>query len=127
MEKTSIQLPGIKKGWYMSWLILTQAETLIDVDLEDTSKTYVLQGQKFTESITPPLSQGFEEVKGEHMHLIIKTEEGVSLTPHKEPVKVTTPNGQDVGVGYNITIADSLDDDYKDTCMSIMAWKPKGL
>lgn len=124
MTKT-YQIDAFPNGYFMSWIVTTQAAFLVNAKLSDSATTY-FQGSKQSMDIQPPLSQGASFVIGTNLELFIDIPQAISISNSINTYTITDNNGNPIGYGYTIFIEDGVDSDFNDVCISLIAWKTKG-
>ena len=125
MVKKDFSLEEIPSGYYLSWLVITQAAFNVHVTLRDSAKVYFSDSQAST-AIEPPLARGADFVTGLGLKITVEEPQSSSLKSSINTYEVTDENGTMKGVGYNISIEDQNDSDYNDVSISLLAWKSKG-
>jgi len=125
MTKKTFNIDSFPTGYYMSWIVSTQAAFLVKAQLFD-SQTVYFNNSKQSRDIAPPLAQGASIVQGQNIKLTIEEPQSNNLDSSINAYSITTHTGAIVGYGYNICIEDENDNDYNDVCISLVAWKSKG-
>ena len=123
MAMKTISLGNIPQGWFMSWLVTTQAGYNICVTLKDSAKVYVDNVCRQNLQPLPPLSQGFLQVAGSGLTLTVEASQSGGLQVVNQPFSVPDKQGNIVGQGYTILMEDATDADFNDVFVSIVAWR----
>jgi len=125
MALKTFNIDSFPTGYYMSWLVTTQAAFLVKAKLSDDKKVYFDKSKKSTD-INPPLALGADTIIGKKLSLTIDEPESSNIDSSINAYNITASDGSVVGYGYNICIEDQADKDYNDVCISLVAWKSKG-
>lgn len=124
MQKT-FTIDAFPQGYYMSWLVTTQADYLVQAKLFDSTTVY-FDASKQGIDIEPPLAQGAATILGAGLQLSIEIDTSNDMDNSLNTFTITNAHGDAVGYGYNIFIEDSTDADYNDVCVVLIAWRSKG-
>ena len=125
MAQVTVPLTLIPNGWYMSWEMFTQAAFNICVTLQDSETIYVNNKCRQSSSFGT-LAEGFEQVQGNNVNLVINISQSSSVSAIAVPNVIQAPTGEIVAYLYTVLVEDSLDKDYNDLYVSIAAWAKKG-
>lgn len=125
MATKTIPLNLLTKGYYMSWFMGTQAAFNICVTLKDDTRTYV-SNQCRKSTTFGVMDEGFEEIVGSNMEIIVDIDSSHNILVVNHPVVVPNVQGLTVAQGYVLCFEDASDQDFNDLYVSLMAWKGKG-
>lgn len=131
MAKKTINCEEIKKGTYVYWNICTQAWNDFTVTIKDSKTGHVYftghKGETQSGSIVN-ISRGSElvQLESDSPILCIESSKSSELKTSISAYNAVDNSGKTVGVGYNVCVEDSNDDDYNDLYINIIAWNKVG-
>ena len=125
MASHTIPLQLVTRNWYMSWFMATQAAFNICVTLEDNAKQYVANKCRQSTAFGV-LDQGFAQVAGDDMQLVVNIASSERILVVNHPVVVPNVKGIAVAQGYVFAFEDQDDQDFNDLYCTIMAWESVG-
>lgn len=112
-------------GYFMSWVVTTQAAFAVTVSLTDSSGTYFSASKQSTD-INPPLASGSSTINGTGLTLTVSIPQSPGIQSSINAYSITRNDGAVVGYGYNISIEDGTDNDYNDVNISLVCWRSRG-
>lgn len=127
MASITLKMPNIAQGTYMTWTFATQAANQICVTLKDSATVYLNNAcrQSKTFGIIPG-GQGFAQVQGTGVNILVNVPNSNSLIAVTNAFALASPDGSNVGFGYNFAIEDSSDNDFNDLYATVVAWLSQG-
>lgn len=130
LESTSrsFNLPGIKKGMYMCWNIVTQCWNDVRVVIKDECKIYVDETKPFTTSGNlTKLSMGDAFVQGDNLTIEFSSTKSNSFDRSVSNGDITDAENNVIGHVTDICIEDNGGSiDFNDVYANIVAWNKQG-
>jgi hypothetical protein len=129
MAQFDVNLPQIKKGYFMEWTVATQCWGAVTATLYDDSKTYFTVSKAYVRNGSLTLLQQSEAVcenTGTSLKLKVEFPNSTAVKVSDSPGAVTNQNLGTVGYVYSFCFEDSTDNDYNDLYVNIVGWKNKG-
>jgi hypothetical protein len=128
MAKTTMQfLENFKKGDYMCWHVCSQCANTGSVVLRDDSTVYFEAKKASRSTDLQHLKQGGAYYTGgTNLRVEFTVDTGTELQTSSSGDGILDNKGRNVGFIYTFCIEDSVDSDFNDFYVNVVAWKRKG-
>ena len=125
MASKTVPVNFFQQGWYMFYVVYTQAKFEICFTLKDSAKIYV-NGECRTGPNPGYLVRGDGYIQGNDLQITIDIAQSPEIKTDIDSHAILRPDGTIAGYVFTMCVEDYTDKDYNDLTASLVCWEHKG-